>query len=180
MPFCRHRCGYCDFTLVAGRDDLIADYLQALRCEIPAAVPGRIDLDTLFLGGGTPSHLSPAETQQLVDILAGHFRLTDGAEFSIEANPADITADRVALWADAGINRVSLGVQSFDSDALRILERDHNADVVLRSVSLLRERIDNVALDLIFAVPGQSVSTWESTLHQAIAPSPESRFDLRG
>jgi putative oxygen-independent coproporphyrinogen III oxidase len=171
VPFCRHRCGYCDFTLVAGRDDLIESYLAALDRELDSAA-GTVELDTLFLGGGTPTHLSPAQLARLFDFLFRRFHLVAGAEFSVEANPADITDERVAVLADAGVNRVSLGVQSFDDAILRTLERDHDAAIVETAVERLRRRIENVSLDLIFAVPGQSRSLWKETLRQAIALRP--------
>lgn len=172
VPFCRHRCGYCDFTLIAGRDDLIADYLHALRSEIAAAIDAPIDVDTLFLGGGTPSHLAPEQLEQLFGMLFERFRPAVGAEISIEANPADVTPQRVAVLAEAGVNRISLGVQSFDEAVLRTLERDHTAETVRRAVAEVRARIENVALDLIFGVPGQSEAVWEQTLQQAIALRP--------
>lgn len=172
VPFCRHRCGYCDFTLVAGRDDLIASYLSALRAEIASGIDGPQEIDTLFLGGGTPSHLSPEQLSQLFAIVCERFRLVPDGEFSVEANPADVTAERVAVLADAGVNRVSLGVQSFDAAVLRTLERDHTADLVRRAVADLRRRIDNVSLDLIFGVPRQSFAVWEETVRRAVALNP--------
>ena len=171
VPFCRHRCGYCDFTLLAGRDDLIESYLTALERELDS-VTDSMELETLFLGGGTPTHLSPTELERLFKLLFDRFRLTADAEFSLEANPADITEERVAVIADAGVNRVSLGVQSFDDSVLKILERDHTAAIVERAVDRLRQRIENLSLDLIFAVPGQTLSLWTETLRRAIALRP--------
>jgi oxygen-independent coproporphyrinogen-3 oxidase len=171
VPFCRHRCGYCDFTLVAGRDDLIESYLAALNRELDS-VDSPMELDTLFLGGGTPTHLSTVQLERLFELLCRRFRLAAGAEFSVEANPADVAEERVAVLADAGVNRVSLGVQSFDDSILRTLERDHDAAIVEAAVDRLRRRIDNISLDLIFAVPGQSLPLWKDTLQRAIALRP--------
>jgi oxygen-independent coproporphyrinogen-3 oxidase len=171
VPFCRHRCGYCDFTLIAGRDDLIESYLAALDQEL-GSIAAPIELDTLFLGGGTPTHLSPEQLGRLFSLLGDRFRLADNVEFSVEANPADVTEERVAVLADAGVNRVSLGVQSFDSAILNTLERDHDAAIVQTAVERLRRRIENISLDLIFAVPGQTLSLWKETLQRAIELRP--------
>ena len=106
VPFCRHRCGYCDFSLVAGRDDLIDRYFQALAREL-SRVGQRLMLDTLYFGGGTPSHLGPDGIRQLFAILADAIVTNAGAEVSLEANPLDVTIDFVAAARDCGVNRVS-------------------------------------------------------------------------
>src|SRR3712207_4350456 len=98
VPFCRHRCGYCDFTLVAGRDDLIGDYLDALAIE-SERVETPVEIDTLFFGGGTPTHLQPAELDRLFRLVLDRFRLAEGYEWSVEANPADLTIEKVELLA---------------------------------------------------------------------------------
>ena len=113
VPFCRHRCGYCNFTLVAGRDDLIGDYLRAIELELETHGQPH-EVDTLFLGGGTPTHLAPNMLARLLDVALKWFPLAAGGEFSIEANPADITAEKVDLLASRGVNRLSLGAQSFN------------------------------------------------------------------
>jgi oxygen-independent coproporphyrinogen-3 oxidase len=171
VPFCRHRCGYCDFTLVAGRDDLIDDYLRALEIELQFFNEQK-ELDTLFLGGGTPSHLSVEQLARLMDLLFDHFRLAEGYEFSIEANPVDLEPEKIGVLMNAGVNRVSLGVQSFDAEILQLLERDHRAEQVLEVVELLRNRIENIGIDLIFGVPGQTLELWQQTLQAAIDLKP--------
>lgn len=171
VPFCRHRCGYCDFTLVAGRDDLIESYLNALDRELDS-FEGPLEIDTLFLGGGTPSHLSPRQLERLFAILFARFRLSDGGEFSVEANPADVTEQRISVLAGAGVNRISLGVQSFDDAVLKTLERDHDAHTVQRATDRIRRWIENVSFDLIFGVPGQSPESWRRTLRQAVELQP--------
>lgn len=182
VPFCAHRCGYCDFTLIAGRDDLIGDYLQALRLEIDRSdwneLP--VSLDTLFFGGGTPTHLPGPSFQQLMGILNSRFRLNGAAEFSVEANPLDLTDAKIDLLADCGVNRISLGVQSFSPQALRLLERDHSPQDIRDVVTRLRPRFQNVSLDLIFGVPGQTLENWQETLRQAIDLEPRhiSTYDL--
>lgn len=169
VPFCRHRCGYCDFPLVAGRDDLIAGYFHALRIEL-RAVEDRPEVDTLFFGGGTPTHLPPEQLRELFTLVRRTFRLSPDAEVSVEANPLDLDDDRIDVLIDSDINRVSLGVQSFDAGALEVLERDHRPDDIGDVVARLEHRgVQNRSIDLIFGVPGQSLDAWEQTLDRAIS-----------
>lgn len=171
VPFCVHRCGYCDFTVVAGRGDLIGAYLDALDGEL-SGLGERRAIDTLFIGGGTPTQLSPRELARLFEILQRWFVLAAGGEFSVEANPAGLDAAKVDALAAAGVNRVSLGVQSFDAGVLATLERDHRRDEILAAVAHVRQRIANVSLDLIFGVPGQTLAVWRDTLRRAIDLAP--------
>ena len=211
VPFCAHRCGYCDFTLIAGRDDLIGDYLRSLDRELleslestvpqaddrigePGAVRPRIlwveesgslrhpahqesprardELDTLFFGGGTPTHPSCEQLRELFRIVYERFSLAPEAEVSVEANPLDLSDEKIDLLADAGVNRISLGVQSFSPEALTLLERDHSPCDIEDVMARLRRRFDNVSLDLIFGVPGQSLDDWRATLRRAISLGP--------
>ena len=172
VPFCRHRCGYCDFTLVAGRDDLITPYIRALDIELNRVEPP-VELDTLFFGGGTPTHLPPEQLRELFEVVRGRFSLVPDAEWSIEANPLDLNDATVRVLAEVGVNRVSLGAQSFDAGALKILERDHAPDEIRGAVDRLREHgITNISLDLIFGVPGQTLSSWRDTVEAALALDP--------
>lgn len=127
-----------------------------------------IELQTLFLGGGTPTHLSIAQLQRLFDLLFCHFQLAEDCEFSIEANPLNLTTEMIDFLKTVGVNRVSLGVQSFNSDILRFLERDHQPDQIFNIVQALQARIPNTSLDLIFAVPGQSFEDWKASLADAM------------
>ncbi len=170
VPFCRHRCGYCDFTLVAGRDDLIERYLSCLAREI--SLTESQPVMTLFLGGGTPTHPPATQLRQLLTLLRNSFSLASDAEFSLEANPLDLTDEKIDLLAEFGINRVSLGVQSFDANALQLLERDHRPTDIADVMQRLRRKIDNISLDLIFGVPGQTLASWRDTVRQAIQLSP--------
>ena len=163
VPFCRHRCGYCDFSLVAGRDDLIDRYFQALAREL-SRVGQRLMLDTLYFGGGTPSHLGPDGIRQLFAILANAMVTNAGAEVSLEANPLDVTIDFVAAARDCGVNRVSLGGQSLDAATLASLDRDHVPDDVRRAVDRLLSAACTVSVDLMIAAPGQSLAAVERDL----------------
>lgn len=163
VPFCRHRCGYCDFSLVAGRDDLIDRYFQALAREL-SRVGQRLMLDTLYFGGGTPSHLGPDGIRQLFAILDNAMVTNAGAEVSLEANPLDVTIDFVAAARDCGVNRVSLGGQSLDAATLASLDRDHVPDDVRMAVDRLLSAACTVSVDLMIAAPGQSLAAVERDL----------------
>ncbi|QDU73261.1 Oxygen-independent coproporphyrinogen-III oxidase-like protein [Bremerella volcania] len=167
VPFCAHRCGYCNFTVIAGRNDLAGAYLNAIEKELEQLGQPH-EVDTLFLGGGTPTHLAPDELEQLLSLATKWFPLAADAELSVEANPIDITPEKVAVLESAGVNRVSLGVQSFRSEKLKLLERDHDRGQVEAAAQLLLPRIPNLSVDLIFAAPGETLAQWESDLQSAI------------
>jgi oxygen-independent coproporphyrinogen-3 oxidase len=172
VPFCRHHCGYCNFTVLAGRDDLIGDYLTAIDRELSGLGQPR-ELDTLFLGGGTPTHLTPAQLAHLFDTIHSWFTFSPGYEFTIEANPADLTPEKADLLAARGVTRVSLGGQSFDEAKLHLLERDHGPADVARSVELARGAGLHVSLDLIFGTPGETLESWWRDLAGALALKPD-------
>lgn len=172
VPFCRHRCGYCDFTLVAGRDDLIDRYLEALELELSVAVPLQAQLDTLFFGGGTPTHLPANQLKRLFESVLKRVRLTPGAEVSVEANPLDLTHARIGVLSEAGVNRVSVGIQSFQSGELATLERDHSPTEATEILDRLMNAIPNVGVDLIFGVPAQSLDNWRTNLKTVIDLAP--------
>lgn len=172
VPFCRHRCGYCNFTLIAGRDDLIEAYLDALSRELETLETPR-PVETIFLGGGTPTHLSPRQLERLLALVSRWFPTTPGHEFSVEANPSDVTDERLAVLAAGGITRLSLGAQSFDLAKLRLLERDHDAATIVQAVEMARRHGLAVSLDLIFGTPGETVDAWHRDLDAALALSPD-------
>lgn len=172
VPFCAHRCGYCNFTLITGRDDLVEPYLQAIERELSWLERPR-EVDTLFFGGGTPTYLRPDQISRLFQTALHWFPLAAGAEFSIEANPADINEELAATLVAHGVTRVSLGAQSFYGPKLAQLERNHDAGDTPRAVELLRERDLSVSLDLIFATPGETLDVWRADLEAAIALEPQ-------
>ncbi len=175
VPFCLKRCGYCDFSIIAGREDLIPRYLQALELEISQCLQ-KFDqfpqLDTLFIGGGTPTLLSPTELEELLSILLRHFRLEQGAEYTIEANPDGLSIEKQQVLKQFGVNRISLGVQSFDAEILKRLDRKHSPQQVIEILEQLSSSIPNISLDLIYGVPGQSLASWQQTIQQAIQLQP--------
>ena len=166
VPFCLHRCGYCDFTLVAKRDHLIPQYLHALANEL-ATLDASFEVDTIFVGGGTPTHLDLNQLEQLFRLICQHFHLTSDGEFSVEANPDGLGDDKLALLVANGVNRISLGVQSFDEHCLRTLERQHSPEEAIDTVRRCADVIPNVSLDLIFAVPDQTDAIWRRSLEVA-------------
>ncbi|NDC63404.1 MAG: radical SAM family heme chaperone HemW [Planctomycetia bacterium] len=176
VPFCRHRCGYCDFTLVAGRDDLIDRYLAAVARELErvAGLPGGgpLELDTLYVGGGTPSHLGPAGLHRLFAVLGRGLRPAPAAEVTVEANPLDVTEGFVAAAAACGVTRVSLGGQSLDATTLAALDRDHAPDDVRCAVGRLLARGLTVSVDLMVAAPGQTPAAVARDLEAVVGLGP--------
>lgn len=172
VPFCAHHCCYCDFAVVAGRDSSIDIYLDALEAELRAAGPPH-PVETLFLGGGTPTHLTPKQLDRLLTLLDAWLPLVPAGEYSIEANPGSLTMEKLHVLAQHGVTRVSLGSQSFQPRLLRVLERDHQSQDIVRAVNGCRQIGAQVSLDLIFGVPGQTFADWHADLRQALALSPD-------
>ncbi len=180
IPFCEKRCAYCDFNTYAGLEDLRAGYVSALREEIARqgrkfAHNGKMPLaHSIFLGGGTPSTLSASQIGSLLRACTTSFALAEDAEITLEANPATLTPPFLIGLRDGGVNRLSLGVQSFDDDELALLGRIHNAATARRAFSLARQAgFGNINLDLIYGLPGQRLQRWQATLQAALALHPE-------
>ena len=176
IPFCTAKCGYCDFNSYAGHEHLIPSYTDALLAEAalwrPAA-RGRT-VTSVFLGGGTPSLNPAAEMRQILDGLRAAFTIAPDAEVSLEANPGSIDTAYLRDLRDAGFNRLSIGVQSFDDEELRSLDRIHTAADAEAAVSAARAAgFDNVNLDLIYGLPGQPLARWQQNLERALALEPE-------
>ncbi len=166
VPFCRHRCGYCNFTVVAGRDDLMQRYLDAVEREMQSLQQPR-PVDTLFVGGGTPTQLPVAMLRRLLERVRYWFPPATGYEWTVEANPADLRDATLDTLAEAGVTRLSLGGQSFDERKLKLLERDHCGPDIRDAVRRARTRFASLSLDLIFATPGESEATWSHDLQTA-------------
>lgn len=172
IPFCAHRCGYCDFATVAGQDRLADRYLDALDREV-SQLGSPQPVRTVFIGGGTPTHLTHRQLERLLVIVRRWFILAPNYEWTVEANPGTLDAAKVRILADHGVNRVSLGAQSFAPRLLAVLERTHGPDDTRLAVERVRQRIENVSLDLIFGIPGQDLSGWEQDLRTALALEPQ-------
>jgi oxygen-independent coproporphyrinogen-3 oxidase len=167
IPFCRHRCGYCNFSVLAGRDQYATKFLSALDREL-SNLSQRRTVDTIFIGGGTPTHLPVQWLEQLLEIVNRWFELTPRGEFSVEANPSDVEAAKLDALAAAGVNRISLGVQSFNSDKLHRLQRDHNEAIARQAIRHAADKIGNVSIDLIFAAPGEDLRGWDADVWMAL------------
>jgi putative oxygen-independent coproporphyrinogen III oxidase len=173
VPFCKTKCPYCDFySTTSGA--AIPRWLACLRREMELYTGTFSCFDTVYLGGGTPSLLSEKEISFIVNRLAGAFHIADDSEITIEANPDDITQRKLAAYKDFGINRISLGVQSFCDSELRYLGRRHDAEQALRAIQQVRDAgFDNLGIDLICGFEGQSLAGWKRTLRRALDLSPE-------
>ena len=167
LPFCAHRCGYCDFVTATGRDHLHGAYVDALLRELHAEHDGS-PVDTIFLGGGTPTYTARPELLRLLGALP------PARELTVEANPETVTPELARELRAAGVNRVSLGAQTFQPHLLRMLERRATPAVVRRAFAHLRDAgFDNLSLDLIYGIPGQTPADLAADLDEAVALDPE-------
>ncbi len=178
LPWCRHVCPYCDFNVYAAARPPEAEYVATLAAELAAhasAPPWRgRSVASVYLGGGTPSLFAPASVGALLDAVAARLGFAGTAEVTLEANPGTLGAERLAGYRAAGVNRLSLGAQSFDAAHLRTLGRDHAPEETQAAVAAARSAgFANVSLDLIFAVPGQTLADWEADVAAATALAPE-------
>jgi oxygen-independent coproporphyrinogen-3 oxidase len=192
IPFCKSRCSYCDFaTDVYKGGDAVERYVDALCHEIAAAsrtqesttssgtTPpqtrrGALPVDTIYLGGGTPSLLSVEQTGKILNVVRSKFDVETSAEITMEMNPATVTPETLAGYREFGVDRASFGVQTFDDTALRLLARGHDSKDARETFRLLREAgFDNISFDLIAGLPGQKLADWERNLDEAISLAPE-------
>ena len=176
IPFCRHKCGYCDFNAYAGMDRLMPEYVAALEQELSNAARHHAfePLETLYLGGGTPSLLPAGLMADLLAFIRSTFEIRSDAEVTLEANPGSTDAERLAAWLEGGVNRLSLGVQGFDGRALAVLERRTDAAQAEKAFALARAAgVTNINIDLIYAVPFQSRQSWLETLQRGIGLGPD-------
>jgi oxygen-independent coproporphyrinogen III oxidase len=176
VPFCSRRCSYCDFSIAVRRDVPVDEYLGALDAELrtrfgDAAVG---EVDTIYFGGGTPSRLGGAGLARALALIAQRFPPARDAEITAEANPEDLTPANAALWRAAGVNRLSLGSQSFDDRALQWMHRTHDSAAIGRAVDVARAAgIDNLSLDLIFALPEALQRDFAGDVERLLALSPQ-------
>ena len=170
IPFCRHRCDYCAFATFTDRDEVIPNYLNALATEIARAVESGMPRATsIFVGGGTPTRVPPTA---LMTALSGVPRTAD-CEFTIECNPDDVTAEMMRVFADGGVNRLSFGVQSMQDHVLKSLGRTHDPANVVKALAFARGAgIDDINLDIIYGVHGESVDDWRRTVNATLELGP--------
>ena len=176
IPFCQRKCPYCDFNTYAGLNRLFEPYTAALvrEIELAGASRGRPAVKTIFLGGGTPTVLPARLLRDILDACHRAFDVQPDAEITSEANPGTVDVDRFAALREIGVNRLSMGVQSFDDAELQFLGRIHSADEVETAFNAARlAGFDNINLDVIYGLPGQSPETWRRTLRRALELGPE-------
>lgn len=178
VPFCARRCSYCDFSIAVRRDVPVDEYLTALDAELHTRFGGSVgpvgEVDTIYFGGGTPSRLGGDGLARALALIERRFPRAAGAEITAEANPDDVTPDAAARWRAAGINRLSLGSQSFDDDALAWMHRTHDAATIDRAVRFARDAgFANLSLDLIFALPDALRRDFPRDVDRLLALQPE-------
>lgn len=178
IPFCERKCTYCNFNTTDYFEDLAARYIESVARETAywgkRASTRAASVDTIFFGGGTPSIVEAGQLGSLVEACRSHFDVDQHSEVTIEINPATFDQEKLRAWRDAGINRASVGVQSFLDHELKSLSRTHTADEARRAVEALREAgFDNISLDLIAGLPEQSLADWEFNLDEALKLRPE-------
>lgn len=177
IPFCRHRCSYCDFNTYAGLESSIARYVRALCVEaeiVAKKAERRLPVHTVFFGGGTPSLLPTNLIRQILETLKSRFEFTGEVEITLEANPEGLSRHYLAELHDLGVNRLSIGMQSAQPDELRLLERRHDYFTMKAAVENARRAgFTNLNLDLIFGLPSQSLESWQQTLRLAVGLGPE-------
>lgn len=177
IPFCTHRCGYCDFNTYAGLENLIPAYVDALITEIryvATASGTRLPVHTIFFGGGTPSLLPVDKVTKILEAINQTYALTSDAEITLEANPGTLRLETLQALKLAGITRLSFGVQSANPEELLLLERQHDFVDVIQAVKWARQAgFDNLNLDWIFGLPGQSLVSWQRNIELAVDLGPE-------
>lgn len=177
IPFCERKCNYCSFLSFPLGKDARREYVEVLKKEI--ADNGRVLgmdflVDTVFIGGGTPSLLEPYEITEILETVRNYFNLSENAEISIESNPNSLDDIKLASYLKAGINRLSIGMQSFDDNVLKTLGRIHSSDNAKMAITRAKAMgFDNINLDLMFGIPGQTMESWNKTLDTAIELSPD-------
>lgn len=171
VPFCFHKCHYCDFYSFVDRDDRQASYVARLIDEIASAASRWTrPVETIFVGGGTPTLLAAGLWRELLGAMRRHLPLAAGGEFTVEANPETVTRELADVLVAGGVNRASIGAQSFDPHQLRTLERWHDPSSVRRAVETFRAAgIDDISIDLIFGIPGETLEKWSHDLDQALS-----------
>ncbi len=174
LPFCSFKCHYCDFAVrVLQSHQQIDRYLDHLSLELQALSPLAAPLHTLYIGGGTPSLLEPAQIKRLAEVLKQAFNLDRLLECTLEVNPESAKPESLKVWRELGVNRLSLGVQSFDQDLLTRCGRNHGiADIEQAVATFQNLSFDDYSLDLIYGLPEQSMVSWQNSLHSALALKP--------
>ncbi|KAA0965433.1 oxygen-independent coproporphyrinogen III oxidase [Sporosarcina sp. ANT_H38] len=173
IPFCHQICHYCDFNKVFFKNQPVDEYIESMGQELAIMRQEGIsfkEVETVFLGGGTPTSLSEKQLERLLEIIHEYVDVSSLKEFSTEANPDELTYGKLTVLKNGGVNRLSIGVQSFDADLLSKIGRTHSPDDAARVVGEARRAgFDNISIDLIYGLPGQTIAQWQDTLDKALA-----------
>ena len=175
IPFCKRRCIYCDFFSTT-QSEKKADYVHALvrELEMRKDYVGNEEIETIYLGGGTPSQLSQEELEEIFTYIYKVYKVTPDAEVTLEANPDDLTPEYVSMLRTLPFNRISIGIQTFQEETLKLLHRRHTAQQAIEAFKRCREAgFQNISIDLMYGLPGETLETWEQDLQQAIDLHPE-------
>ena len=175
IPFCKRRCIYCDFFSTT-QSEKKSEYVHALvrELEIRKDYLDNEEIETIYLGGGTPSQLSQEELEEIFAHIYKVYKVTPDAEITLEANPDDLTPEYVSMLRGLPINRISMGIQTFQEETLKLLHRRHTAQQAIEAFKRCREAgFQNISIDLMYGLPGETLETWEQDLQQAIALHPE-------
>ena len=180
IPFCAKKCNYCDFYSLASGEDEKKSYIEALKREIKEAskkVSADYEVYTIYFGGGTPSIINADYIKEILDVIKSHFKLYKDdfyPEITIECNPKTVDTEQLSIYREAGVNRISLGLQSTDNDELKLLGRIHTYEDFLESYEMVRKTgFKNVNIDLMSAIPNQKIKTYEKSLDEIIGLNPE-------
>ena len=175
IPFCKRRCIYCDFFSTT-QSEKKAEYVHALvrELEMRKDYVGEEEIETIYLGGGTPSQLSQEELEEIFAYIYKVYKVTPDAEITLEANPDDLTPEYVSMLRTLPVNRISMGIQTFQEETLKLLHRRHTARQAIEAFRRCREAgFQNISIDLMYGLPGETLETWEQDLQQAVDLHPE-------
>lgn len=170
IPFCEHICHYCDFNKVFLKGQPVDEYLDSLEKEMKLTIEkyGQQELSTIFVGGGTPTSLSASQLERLCGMVNKELKLRPQQEYTFEANPGDLTEDKLKALYEGGVNRLSFGVQSFNNELLKRIGRTHKAEDVFSSIEAAKKiGFNNISVDLIYSLPGQTLEDFQETLKTA-------------
>lgn len=173
IPFCIEKCSYCDFYSLKYKKEMLEKYVESLKKEL-IIYSNKVNskIKTIFLGGGTPSLLSPENIEEILDIIYENFLVIENVEISFESNPNSLNEEKIKAYKKAGINRLSIGVQSFKNDDLNLLGRLHDKEKALKMIKEVDKHFSNYNFDLIFAIPGQNLENWKANIKKAIDINP--------
>lgn len=176
IPFCHSRCSYCDFYSITGDEIIINEFHKALLTQIELVSKkkwGKRVYNTIYFGGGTPPLIGDEKIGEILQYIRKIFNITPNTEITIEANPESVSPDSLKNLYDFGINRISLGVQSFDDNLLKTLGRSHNSETADKAIDMIYNAgFENIGIDLIFGIPGQTIAVWRDTLNRTISKQP--------